>query len=80
MTSKRKNPCTNWFPAKVKPVRVGVYRRRIPGLGIRYSWFNGKEWCALAETVEIADRDCNVKSFYQNLCWLGLANDPEKNK
>ena len=44
---------SEWFPAGIKPVRVGVYQtsrdvvvsgRNIKDLGHGYGYWNGKEW------------------------------------
>lgn len=78
MTSKRKNPCTNWFPGSVKPVRVGVYKR-LYKRAMKYCKWDRERWYWNQNTVEhAAMEDC--MSWNQNLAWCGLANDPEKNK
>lgn len=84
MTSKRKNPCTNWFPGSVKPVREGPYKRMYPGEGVMFCWFDKKaqKFGLASGTPEDAKEWCIKHGYsgYQNLAWCGLANDPEKNK
>jgi hypothetical protein len=39
---------TRWFPAKIKPVHVGVYETELHGY-LGYSFWNGKWWCDTAQ-------------------------------
>lgn len=83
MTSKRKNPCTNWFPGSVKPVQTGPYKRLYPGEGVLFCWFDQKDkkfGVGAGSPEEAMESAYHGYSEYQNLAWCGLANDPEKNK
>lgn len=76
MTSKRKNPCTNWFPGSVKPVWVVVYKRLYPHEAVVFSHWNGEYWGA--PSVTINDVEEGARSCFQNFAWLGLANNPNE--
>lgn len=83
MTSKRKNPCTNWFPGRVKPVRGGAYKRLYNGF-VMFCWFDKKtghfgSGHFSPDYAKEAFRSLWA-SDYQNLAWCGLANEPEKSK
>jgi hypothetical protein len=68
---------TPWFPADVKPVRVGVYERDMgASLCGKYSHWNGQWWGGWANTVESAADNANYGSEVQNKPWRGLSADP----
>lgn len=72
---------TPWFRGAVKPVRVGVYRRRLTQYGtMGYSYWDGLKWYGLAHTVDIAVFNYNhkIKSVIElaQTQWRGRANDP----
>ena len=66
---------TNWFSGSIKPVREGVYQRRMFGEGynssLSYSRWDGKYWCVL-EYDKYAASTWRVISHYQDLEWRGL--------
>lgn len=68
---------TGWYPGVIKPVRVGVYQRKL--LMIRhymptesYSLWNGCCWNAWQSTPDDAMMPTNYASQYQELEWRGL--------
>lgn len=70
---------TPWFPAKVKPVHVGVYQTiqsHFPGSKTFYQFWDGQRWGFSGHTANEAFEDKRVKSFYQDGDWRGLAEKP----
>lgn len=67
---------TPWFPADVKPARVGVYERQGSRDTYPFSYWDGKRWLLSGETPEAAARHHDSASYRQNLPWRGLAKDP----
>ena len=72
---------TDWFPANVKPCRVGVYqvRRKLAGVwigglngGAAYAHWNGKEWAWAEMSVKAADFDRRTRGADQDKRWRGL--------
>jgi hypothetical protein len=64
---------TPWFPADVKPVRVGVYQRKTVDLD--YSYWNGKFWQLGATKPEWA-KENRRKTISGPQKWRGLSADP----
>lgn len=70
---------TDWFPADVEPVHVGVYQRSEPGQksGFRYWYWNGAYW-EVGGWLEAEFAVLNHRS--QSICtdhlWRGLAVKP----
>ncbi len=64
---------TPWFPANVKPIRVGVYQTVLG-----YQHWNGEFWGQWSRTQVVAFRDANRKSQFQTPLWRGLASDPNE--
>ena len=62
---------TPWFPSKVKPVRSGLYERRIPGVGIRYAWWNGMWWGGFAMRRDHAVANQTFKTAHPYGQWRG---------
>lgn len=71
---------TEWFPANVKPVHVGVYETKSPVLGDDPGWYcfwNGVDFCRAYPTPRHAvERGFGTTSQYQNREWRGLAEEP----
>lgn len=74
---------TPWFPGRAKPVREGVYQRRLNlrsrrgAPDITYSlWRNGEWW--FSEVSPHAAARVRTHSSYQDAPWRGLAEDPAK--
>lgn len=63
------------FPGKIKPARVGVYKRKA-ALLCDYSFWDGKQWCAGRATPSRAMEERGHASAYQHLSWQGLTEDP----
>lgn len=69
---------TPWFPADVKPVRVGVYETRdVSVYGSKYQCWNGKWWGCYSFDVKKAYKDRRGKSCCQCVEWRGLAVQPK---
>ncbi len=67
---------TSWFPGDLKPVRPGVYMRKMPWGGYGYSQWDGSRWYVCAENVAAAT--CVTKvSATQDAPWKGLAEEPK---
>lgn len=62
---------TDWIPGELKPVRVGVYKRRIHGERF-YSWWDG-DWSVMCSQKNIAKKNKDMRSSFQDLPWKGLA-------
>lgn len=60
---------TPWFPASVKPVRVGWYETKVVGTyGPAMSHWDGLLWYVV---------EGSLVCFYQDRKWRGLADKPE---
>jgi hypothetical protein len=63
---------TNWFPAEINPVHVGVY---LIDRGSQGKWFrhwNGSYWSLCGENVNEADEKKMVKSPAPAFPWRGI--------
>lgn len=61
---------TDWFPADVKPVRVGQYEVANTHYGDPFPLhWDGRKWCL---------SDTKTPAIFQNREWRGLAADPEQ--
>lgn len=76
----KKRPLTPWFPASVKPVRIGLYRVRVEWLdAVEWCWWCGEGWGWAYPTK----RDAAAKEWRttegatQAKLWRGLAEKPE---
>lgn len=62
---------TGWFPAHIKPVRVGWYETRNPFDYAKVSdfrwWWDGVRW---------THGPGQAYTTFQNRTWRGLASDP----
>lgn len=71
---------TPWFPANVKPARIGLYRRS--SWAGRFSYWNGYYWCAgindPADEPSKLEESKTMKSRDQYAQWHGLARRPSK--
>lgn len=78
----KKQKLTDWFPADVKPLHVGVYQRGCKGKVSKYCyWYwNGDFWetggwpTAKQAALNPRDKSCSVWP------WRGLANPPKETK
>ena len=70
---------TPWFPADVKPARVGVYQTGDPSdiEDQLYQHWNGRHWGMCADTIAEAKAVADDRSFFQNEPWRGLAKAPK---
>ena len=80
---------TEWFPAEIKPVRVGVYevsnifREKIG----TYAYWDGKWWHGYNDTIDGAMENIEIRMNLaannlrllasQNKQWRGLAEQPK---
>lgn len=62
---------TQWFPRDIKPVRIGLYKRRLPSSNVVYSMWDGKRWLVGADTKKLAATSSSFSGF-QSLQWQGL--------
>lgn len=64
-----------WYGCKEKPVRPGVFRTRVPGLGAGFSYFSGEEWGNQARDADQAAEWWGLygASGVQAKEWCGLA-------
>lgn len=63
---------TLWFDPTIKPVRPGVYERKMPFRGPSFSFWNGRYWGLSCALVSEAVNAATVKSGYQFQDWRGV--------
>ena len=68
---------TPWFPAKVNPVRAGVYEIKVDDPPAWYRRRDGKDWYVGDPTPEGAAREPIVLVSYLRAPWRGLAEEPK---
>jgi hypothetical protein len=66
---------TDWISGDVKPVHVGVYKKRTNRFGI-YQFWTGIFWGGWSISICGATSNKNMISEDQNSPWCGLANKP----
>ncbi len=61
------------------PTRSGVYRRFLPGIGVRFSHFSvgANRWMIGSFSVKEAGSTGRLASGVQNAPWCGLAGNPD---
>jgi len=71
---------TDWFPAKIRPVRVGVYKVSTPNnTNNKFCYFSGKDWCLCAMTIFDAEfsTDDSIADYssmsIEGSMWRGIA-------
>lgn len=67
---------TGWFPADVKPVRIGVYQTRDAEKTVFQMW-DGHAWCLMADSVDLAGMWFGYESINSDPTWRGLASPPQ---
>lgn len=69
---------TDW-QIDCKPTRSGVYRRVLPGIGVRFSHFSvgANRWMIGSFSVKEAGSKGRLASGFQNVPWCGLAENPD---
>jgi hypothetical protein len=69
---------TPWFPGSMTPVREGVYQREVHFGIVRYSLWDGHQWCSYsgkpADAAAMSDRSM-VRAVEAR--WRGLAEQPK---
>ena len=65
---------TPWFPADVKPVRLGVYEVQMNNC--RFAYFDGERWGWAFSTVRKANKDRHTTGAIQSKVWRGLNKEP----
>jgi len=68
---------TPWFPAKVKPVRAGVYEIQEDELPVWYRRWDGKNWYVGDPTPEGAAQERTILASWFRAPWRGLAKEPK---
>lgn len=70
---------TDWFPADIKPVHVGVYETKSPVFNQpgRFSFWSGKKWSAAFFDRFAARNHADISTRFQERKWRGLAEKPE---
>jgi hypothetical protein len=65
---------TEWYPARIKPVRNGLYETRVNSSSWPvWSVWTGKHWSKPSTDPEWAASNlCRGESFWQNREWRGL--------
>lgn len=78
MSDAKKTP---WLPGKVRPVRGGVYERKLgpDNTHIVFGRWTGGRWMFSEPTPEYAAR-AQHPSAYDNVPWRGLAQTPKERK
>ena len=70
---------TPWFNGSVKPVRAGVYERKLSCIPTTCYWyFNGRHWCFGGDPDPSHAWSNSGAAYNQDLPWRGLAADPAK--
>lgn len=64
---------TPWFPAEMRPERVGVYLRNIGGIK-KYALWDGYEWRFSADSIGDAAKS-KTQSFWTTAAWRGLTKE-----
>ena len=72
-----KQQLTGWFPGHIKPVRPGVYPRRMIFDEVRYARWDGL-WKCSAPTPEEAALEQEDSPLQDEPDWCGLANPPKE--
>ena len=67
---------TPWFPGDVKPVRDGVYDRRM-SWGVCYAKFSRGRWFSSGPSKYLARDEPMQSGVQEEVPWRGLAQDPE---
>lgn len=70
-----KKELTPWFDGDVKPVRVGVYQRKVDS-GFYYCHWDGSIWCFGGGPEPHYAWTYDSPAFNQSLPWRGLASRP----
>lgn len=68
---------TSLFRGDVKPVRPGVYQRKLRGGSFYYSKWDGEKWLVSTLDVECAAIQ-ELPSLVQSAPWRGLAEPPKE--
>lgn len=69
---------TPWFRPSTHPARIGVYQRKIDGVTLTWSRWDGVRWRKNRGSLEEAARTREF-SWYQTggFRWRGLAEEPK---
>lgn len=68
---------TPWFPAKVKPVRAGVYEVKQDDMPAWYRRWDGEDWYVGGATPGWASNAIIVWDNGLRTPWRGLAEEPK---
>ncbi len=71
---------TGYYTGDQKPVRRGVFKRRLKTRHIyliQFSYWNGKRWGLSKFSVIAAYEVRKIESQFQDREWCGLSSEPE---
>jgi hypothetical protein len=63
---------TEWYPPRIKPIRIGVYITRDNGQ-IFFQYWSGNFWKTRCRTIEGAYGFKDHVSSHQNVEWKGMS-------
>jgi hypothetical protein len=61
-----------WIDGSVKPVRIGVYQRRLMS-GVVYARWDGERWRQFSESRRLAERTTGISGEQAYWSWRGRA-------
>lgn len=64
---------TQWFDDSEKPVRKGVYQKFSNSKNPQFSYWNGKYWGLISNSVNDAAKYHSSESYFQWGNWRGIA-------
>ena len=68
---------TPWFPGTVKPVRFGVYQRRLANTDIAFSYWDGEQWFLANRTPYEAFGEPALSFNQDGFEWRGLRHEAQ---
>ena len=63
---------TPWFPGTMKPVREGVYQRKVSNVVKCYSYWDGEQWFLGAKTPHLAEIEPMLSMNQNRFMWRGI--------
>jgi len=63
---------TPWFPGTMKPVREGVYQRKVSNVVKCYSYWDGEQWFLGAKTPHLAEIEPMLSMNQNRFMWRGV--------
>lgn len=71
---------TPWFPANIKPVRVGPYEVQVNSTyakGRSFQYWNGSEWRFRDGSPTFAMELRHYRTFFESPVWRGLTEEAD---